>query len=253
LTTPKYAVDEPGKGRHYWKPGTDTRLPSITNILRRHNKPAINVSMVTKAAHYTVDNWERLTPLTPQERVTLIRESQFEKSEASITGDIVHNWIERRITGDTPSHDEVQNASNTVRWMWNSFLKWEAHYSPQYTGSEFTVWSDKYGYAGTGDLSFYIGDWHVLADTKTGKGVYPETAAQIAAIAKAEVIITDAGEFPVPKYDKFAILHVRPRGATLVPVYHIPEAFEYFLALKKVFDWEMSSKDHSLGRAPKVT
>jgi hypothetical protein len=47
------------------------------------------------------------------------------------------------------------------------------------------------------------------------------------------------------------VLHLRPRGYRLHPVEKIPEAFECFLALKKVFDWELQHAPGTIAFAPK--
>jgi hypothetical protein len=138
--------------------------------------------------------------------------------------------------------------------MWDRFAKFLNYYKPEFTGTEFTVWSDTFGYAGTADISMKINGAHVLVDTKTGKGCYPETGMQLAALAKADVILhPDGREEPVPHYDAYAILHLRPRSYTLVPVHKIGEAFETFLALKRVFDWNITDAQETLGYAPKQT
>lgn len=252
MTAPKFAEDTQN-GRYYFKPGrSDGGVPSVTNIKRRQNKPAINSFMVRKAAEYAVDSRERLAALTRSEQITLITKSQYEKTDASLHGDLIHDLIDRFVKGDAATHEEVQEQPQTVRWMWDSFLKFNSHYKPEYTGSEFTVWSHEHSYAGTADLSFTLGGYHVLCDTKSGKRPYPDTAMQLAALAHADTIITEDGEKPNPHYDRYAILSVRPRGVRLVPVFKIEEAWECFLALKVVFDWELNCEDSTLGDAPKV-
>ena len=253
MTDPALAFkDEQGRGRYYRRPSTQAAVPSITNIMKQQNKPAINGSMVKKAAEYAVENRDRLAALTPAEQITLIKGSQYIKSEASRIGDVVHDWVDRFVKGQPPSHEEVKAAGQTEQWMFDRFRRFNEYYKPQYTASEFTVWSDRYGYAGSGDLSFNIGGKHVLADTKTGTGIYPETAMQLAALANADIVLyPDGREEPLPKFDAYAILHIRPRSYTLAPVYKIEEAFETFLALKRVFDWTYGHANETIGYAPK--
>jgi hypothetical protein len=137
--------------------------------------------------------------------------------------------------------------------MWETFLAFERHYKPRFVMSEFTVWSDTYGYAGTGDLAFYLGDSLVLADTKTGKNVYWDTGLQLAAINGADFIINEQGqETPIPKFDRFAVLHIRPTQFKLVPMDNIDQCFQCFLGLKTSFDTEMNFSDSVMGYAPTI-
>jgi hypothetical protein len=137
--------------------------------------------------------------------------------------------------------------------MWEKFLKFVSDKQPKWTGIEFTVWSNRYGYAGTMDNSFMINGWHILCDTKTGKATYPETAMQLAAGANADFMFdADGHESAIPEYDRFAVLHLRPRSYSLVPYENIPAAFEAFLSLKRVFDWNLTYATQTVGFAPKV-
>jgi hypothetical protein len=240
-------------GRFYYHPGRGhDGKPSITNIIGKKFKPLFGAGM-KEAANYAADNIATLATLEREQIFQLCTHTPRRPDSPSAIGDIVHGMIERYVKGDAPTHDEVMGSHQTVKWMWGQFLKFQEYYKPEYTGSEFTVWSDKYGYAGTADLGFRIGGAHVLCDAKTGKATYPEVAMQLAAIQYADFIITpDGRELPIPQYDRYAVLHIRPRSATLKPVFKIPEAFEAFLALKKVFDWDVFHANEAIGFAPKV-
>ena len=256
MTAPVLSVPT-ANGRYYQDPnGMKGMVPSVTNILDMMNKPGLKYWAAKECATYASQNREKLATLTEDEAWQLVRGAPFARHDdsPSAIGDIVHGWIERRIKGDSPTHDEVMASHQTVKWMWNSFLKFEDHYKPQFTDTEFTVWSDRYGYAGTADLAMRINGLNVLTDTKTGKNIYPDTAMQLAALANADVILSADGTVkPVPKFDRFAILHIRPRSASLVPVENIDEAFKVFLALKIAFDWKVNFADRTLGFAPKVS
>ena len=52
----------------------------------------------------------------------------------------------------------------------------------------------------------------VLADNKTGKSTYPDMGIQLAAGGKAEFILQpDGTQEAMPHYDRYGILHIRPR------------------------------------------
>jgi hypothetical protein len=254
MTSPPLSVPT-ANGRYYAHPSDRRMVPSITNIIDTLSKPALKFWAAREAANYAADNREKLAGLKRDEAFTLVRNAPFARTDdsPSAIGDIVHGWIERHVKGDSPSHDEIYASHHTARDMYLHFVKFRDTYSPEFTDAEFTVWSDKHGYAGTADISMRINGVHVLADTKTGQNVYPETAMQLAALARADVVLTvDGAEHPVPPYERFAILHLRPRSATLVPVDNIDAAFETFLALKKAFDWKAEYADRTLGFAPKI-
>lgn len=254
MTAPKLAFDT-SNGRYYRHPGNSKTVPSITNI-KNMKHVALDRYAAKKVANYAADNREKLATLDRNEAFTLCREALFAKDENSPSriGDIVHGWIEEYVRhGARPDASAMEAAPITARRMWGQFTGFTEKYRPVWTATEFTVWSYAYGYAGTADLSFYIGDSHVLCDTKTGANIYPDTAMQLAALGKAEVIVDEqAYEKPLPHFDKHAILHLRPMSATLVPVYHIDEWFQAFLGLKQLFDVVVEYNDTTLGYAPQI-
>lgn len=256
MTEPKFSFRDPnGRGRYY-KAGDRSAVPSITNIKKRQNNPAINGSVVRKVAEFAVDNYERLNALSRDEKLRVIKGTQYEKSEASVVGDIVHDWIDRYVKGNPPANKEVKEAIITAQRMWERFLAFtkDALYRPEFLMSEFTVWSDKYGYAGTGDLGMKVGPERtfVLCDTKTGTGIWPDTAMQLAALKNADFMLDSEGnEVPMPPFEKCAVLHLRPKSYALNPYDKIEEAFETFLALKRVFDWELNDAPVTIVDAPK--
>lgn len=236
-------------GRYYRRPGSEASVPSITNIINKKYKPLFSAGM-KEAARYAAEIRDKLGALDEEQAFQLVSHPPRRDDSPSAIGDIVHGWIERYVRGE-PVGEELGN--QTAIWMYGRFLAFVKHYNPQFTDTEFTVWSNRYGYAGTADLSFKLGETHILADTKTGKAVYPEAAMQLAALANADVILSaDGSEKPVPKYDRFAVLHLRPRSFTLHPVDNLDAAFQCFLHLKSVFDWDIEYGPKSIGFAPQV-
>jgi hypothetical protein len=256
VTAPVHAVPTP-HGRFYVHPGKQSSVPSITNIIGMKAKPLFGAGL-KKAANYAADERVKLATLEREEAFKLVSNPPDRPDEPSKLGTLVHLWVEEFIRngGKGPPQADIDAAPNTARWMYETFLKFNAEYKPQYTATEFTVWSNRYGYAGTADWSAIINfggfDYHVLVDTKTGRAAYPEVAMQLAAIANADFVLDANGtESPVPEYNRFAVLH--PRGARLHPVVKIPEAFQAFLGLKAVFDWNVHCAPYSIIRdVPKV-
>lgn len=259
MTAPPLAFDTE-HGRYYKRPGTHAQVPSITNILNMKAKPLFRAGM-KEAARYAAENRATLATLDQEQAYTLCANPPRREDSPSAIGDIVHNWIDRYIKGNgpNPTDDDVRQAPQTAKWTYERFLRFVTHYRNkfpdfEFIDSEFTVWSDKYGYAGTADGSLRMNGRHILADWKTGNAVYPEVAMQLAAISHADVVVgPDGTERPLGKYDGYAALHLRPRSFALHPIDHVEEAFLGFLGLKQVFDWNVQYAHKSVVFAPKQT
>lgn len=246
-------------GRFYVHPVGQRQVPSITNITGMKFKPLFKAGL-KKAANYAADNRQMLAGLDRDAVYTLVVNPPDKPNEPSAVGTLVHSWIERyikaKLSPGLPGVEqaEIDAAVNTAKWMWQRFLAFDYHYKPEYTASEFTVWSNKYGYAGTADFSARLNGAHILVDAKTGKQPYPEVAMQLAAISHADFILSaDGTESRLPAYDRYGVLHIRPRSFTFHPVVRIEEAFESFLALKTVFDWNINHAPASVCSAPQIT
>jgi|SRR5215469_3098171 len=251
MTKPTLSTSTPF-GRFYAHPKRQTQVPSITNIKDVKNIPGLKVWAARRAAEYAADNLDKLAGLDRDERVQLIRQAPFtsRSDDASNVGDIVHEWIDAFIKGE---HRGAADLPRTAQGMIRAFQKFNETYTPEWVMSEFTVWSETHQYAGTADWAARIHGWLVLGDTKTGNRVYPDTRYQLAALANADFILEDDGtELDLPRFERFAILHLRPTYYELIPVINIAEAFESFLALKTVFYDDMAHAANSLMWAPKV-
>ena len=263
MTAPALSVPSPN-GRMYRHPSKMSEVPSITNIIGMKDKPALKWWAARQAAEFAANNLDTLKALSVQERIDLIKGAPFRGTkDASNVGSIVHDWIDQWIKGGSSplalsdsgqTNDAWGDAPWQARAMWAQFGALVRKYRPRFVFSEFTVWSDTHGYAGTADWAARIGSCYVLGDTKTGKGVYPEVGMQLAAIANADTIISPDGvETPIDKFDRFAVLHVRPRSASLIPVTGIDECFKALLGLRAVFDFQVNHSENVLGYAPKIS
>lgn len=148
-------------------------------------------------------------------------------------GDLLHDMVEHYIKTGKPTLSEEslsktipqQSEANGERidiadvyrmfWPWfRQFLAWEKKFKPEYEFSEATFWNTEYGYAGTGDLGFYLPSTgkRYLGDLKTGKTVYPDYGMQVVALNKCDFTINveDGVEVPWKPADSLAILQIRP-------------------------------------------
>jgi len=82
------------------------------------------------------------------------------------------------------------------------------------------VCSLRHEYGGTADAFVEIDGKTWLIEYKTGSGVYPDTALQLAGLARAQFIGRpgDSTQYPIPAATRFGVLPIRPEGARLLPV-----------------------------------
>lgn len=246
MTAPKLATSTPN-GRRYTHPVTGEQVPSVTTVIGIIDKPALPRWAAKAAAEYAAKAWDTLTALDPDERVTLIKGAPWKESgKAADLGTAVHDAIDRWCR-DEPSGDWAPG----VEPFMEQFALFLADRDPQFTHNEVTVWNRTHGYAGTLDFIATINGLVTLGDVKSGKGVYPEVALQLTALAQAEFILTDDGEeLPMPAVDILAALHLRPRSWSLIPVTSTEASWQAFLAAKRVSEWSWDTAPTVLG--PKV-
>jgi hypothetical protein len=247
-------------GRFYVHPRNRKAVPSITNVIGMKAKPGIAYWGYKQCGIFVSENWEMVTELArkdPSAVVDLVKGAPNRStSKSGDRGDLVHEWIERRIhsQGKEPTTEEIeQNPDRTARSMWASFLRVEARYEPEWLLAETTVWSDQHDYAGTIDWVARIGGKVTMGDTKTGNNVYPEVGLQVAAGANADYGIDQDGRpFVLPEIERFAVLHIRPRYARLSPLDNMEENFKAFLGLRAIFEWDTIHAENVIGYAPKI-
>jgi hypothetical protein len=265
MTAPKFSQDT-DHGRFYFHPDGNRSVPSITNIKGVKNFKAAGAVSAKECATYASKNRAMLATLDEDDAWRLVRGAPYRhdtpKNIASRVGDIVHDWIDMRIQGEKvnplvyvdKNTGEENESPQTARRMWRAFLQFEEVYTPKWLRSEFTVWSDSVGFAGTMDWMANISGFVVLGDNKTGKAVWPDMGIQLAAGAHADFILNaDGSTSELPKFDKFGILHIRPQSFSLVPFDNdsIEARWEEFKALKTVFDIEIEWDDKSMLYAPR--
>lgn len=151
-----------------------------------------------------------------------------DRDRAANKGTKVHAFAHKLITGeevDVPEElvGHVEQYANFLDVM-----------DPETIAVEATVINRAKRYMGTLDLLALIeldGLGVSLLDIKTGRtGIFPETAMQIAAYAKAETYMTDDGvEHPMPAVEFTGAVWVRADGWDLHPVNAGDDAFRQFL------------------------
>lgn len=128
----------------------------------------------------------------------------------------------------------------TAKARMEGFKAFLEDHEPDYHNVEASVFNRSENYAGTLDSICTIAGRRYLLDIKTGKGVYPETALQLAAYRYSEFIAgADGAEIPMPEVDGCAVLHLPEAGGyELIEVRADPDVFRAFLYVREVFKWQ---------------
>jgi hypothetical protein len=166
----------------------------------------------------------------------LTKASNVIRDKAANAGQEIHGYAEAIAKGQ-----EVEVPEDLSPFV-NALLQWMKDFEPEYLAAEEMVYS-RHGYAGTLDAIVRIAGEVWLLDYKTSKGVYEETALQLAAYGAADFIgrAGDPNRYEIPAVQQYGVVHIRPEGAELVP-FDVTGAFEAFLAAKRLAEWR-SGKD----------
>lgn len=231
------------KSHRYWLDGRP--ITGVTTLLGKGlPKPAIPYWAAKSVAEYVADNPEGVEALRATGRNSMIAALKgvpWEKrDQAAVRGTDVHALAEQIIHGaevDVPEH-LVGHVEGYARFIDTFGVE------PLLT--ERAVASRKWWYAGTFDLIGRIGDEVWGLDLKTSKGVYGETALQVAAYMTAEFYIGDGGpedEQPIPHVDRIGVIHVTEDSSQLyllggpAEIEKAASIFRHIAFVAKSTDW----------------
>ena len=254
MTQPKVKTISRGqgaaRGRWYVDQATGDKLPSVTSITGQLPKPQIAYWRGKTVAQAAVDDFGQLADFITKGKADaavdyLKRAPDRSSGKAAELGSIIHDLVDRHNKGEDLAHVHPEHRPFLDRY--EDYIR---EFRPGVIESEVTVWSDTYQFAGTLDQISMFDDDAVLIDVKTGaSGVWPDTALQLAAYARADCVINAQGERrPMPQIDGAAVLWLRPDKFELVPVRALDDdVFEVFLALQKVSSWSHEVSKTVLG------
>lgn len=209
-------------------------IQGVTTLLKGGiPAPALTYWASRTVAEYVADNAEQVEALRRMGRgplVAALKEVPWQqRDEAAVRGTDVHAIAEKLLHGaevEIPPHltDHV-----------SGYLRFIDEWNVQPTLTERSCASREWGYAGRFDFIGTIGGEFegatVLADWKTSKGVYGETACQTAAYAMAEFYVNDGDpdtEHDMPGVDRIAVVHITAEGTTIHDLGSIDRAFSIF-------------------------
>ena len=244
-------------------------LPSVTTILEILDKPALTTWKQQKAAsamwRYIQGQYGSMPALASEDEAVkwALSEARKSRTDAAAIGSGVHHLADM-VTRSDRSDSEAFGISDDVRPYLEAYKAFSDRYSrSSFVSSEKAVWSLN-GYAGTYDLLMMLpcedcrkdqspnsqGQcahaelW--LLDIKTGKGLYPEFALQLAAYRWADWIIIPGNpqHYDMPHIQRTGVLHLRPDQYpdTGYRLWEYPTSYEEdyipFLGLLEAFKWK---------------
>lgn len=220
-----------GAGHSYTLDGE--KIPGVTTILNAMAKPALVDWAARTVAEAAVDDWDRWSKLAPSKRFQeLSRAHRSSNKAAAARGTRIHALADKlQHEADVEVPDDLRGPVEAVaRWLdlWQAETVW----------SETPVAHTAYRYGGTFDAVLdtpKLG--RVLLDFKTGKGVFPETALQLAAYRYADVALVDGEEVDMLEVDRCVVAHVTSDDVETLPVDASEDTWRTFLYLAQVHRW----------------
>ena len=237
-------------GRHYvWPPGSDQRYVSVTTALDSLPKPfllAWAARVVAETAVYKRDILEKLIADDPEEAVRWLKGAHnAARDGAARTGSTLHEIAELDALGEHDEADtQVSRLAPEGQAKARQLRDFFARVPHKLVEVESVIYNDRHRYAGTLDFLIEFTDPTVTAmmpfppglavmDLKTGKGVYTETALQLAAYRGAQYTVdfTEGVRTEMPPTVGGCVLHVTGASWALVPAITDAKVFEAFMAV----------------------
>ncbi|MFE0699402.1 hypothetical protein [Streptomyces sp. NPDC058872] len=253
-----------GGSRFYIHPERpEIKAPGVTSVVSMLPKPFLNFWYARMTAELAVDSLPFVAQMAERDRQGAIdylkgAARRYTKIRADVGSD-AHDLFERMARGEYVGR--VHPDLEPYRVNFAAFL---AAVNPELVRAEDVAWSDAHNYAGSFDAVLRVwldddgkptpdrsGTPHLLmADWKTSKDTYPDVALQMSAYANADRIIApDGTSEPMPEFDGAAVLHITPELWAFKPVRIDAEVFSFFLALRRVFNWDREVSKTVIGRA----
>lgn len=162
----------------------------------------------------------------------------WQRDEAAKIGSEIHAMAELVVTGrPTPPMDE------NIRGRVLAYADWWQRSGWKLRAAEALLVNPTAGYGGTLDLLCWDAAGKcVLADIKTGKNVYAQTALQLAAYGMAEWAQVGTVVYAMPPVDRYVIIHVTTDGVREIEVpVDQPEQSAFYAALA-LYEWKEQIK-----------
>ena len=227
---------------HSYIDGNGQRMPGVTTILGDGLPKKALINWAANAtAEAAINRWDEYADMPPAQRLTALKEARYETTDrAKRRGTEVHGYAEKLVQGE-----QVTGVPDELRGHVEAYARFLDGFDVAPILVEVVVVNYTHGYAGTLDLVADIQcplcnqvcRW--LLDVKTNeKGIYGETALQLAAYRYAEFYVDNEGnEQSMPGVDHCGAIHVTSDDAVLVPTMSGPEQMQQFRLAGKVRDY----------------
>jgi PD-(D/E)XK nuclease superfamily len=174
--------------------------PSVTTILQVIGKPAliawsakVEREMVSAAAatlYVDLAGTPKMSSaaylISLNARIGTTRAAQKELTKSAEIGSQAHKLIEWNLRASLMQEaGPSPHITDKAMWAFMAWEDWKKSVNLKTIWVEQTIWSDKYGYAGTMDLLAEVNGILTVVDWKTGKAIYPEAYLQNAAYRSA--------------------------------------------------------------------
>jgi len=223
------------------------RVPNVTTTIgKASEKPGLAYAAAREAALWALHHFGEVDAMGESAWILAARDAHREVWNASAErGTRIHRAALQLVggepitprdpdTGEPWPEDEMRSALHLAAFMDEWDVEPLAAERPLF--NEVDLW------AGTVDLVAKLRDgatW--VLDYKTGSGVYPEHALQLATYRHATHIQVDYGtelwDQPMFRTDRAGVVHVRPDGYRLVPVRSDEGLYDVFRHMIPVAEW----------------
>lgn len=240
-----------GRPTHWYvRADTGERIDGVTTILKGFMPtPALIRWASNTTAEAAVDRWDELSAMGVSERLKTLKGAAWDKRDAAaLRGTELHGHAERL------AHGHEVEVSDEQLPLVESAARFLDDWRVEPLIVEATVYQLAHGWSGTLDLVARLRDGRVwLLDYKSGSGVYPDHALQLAAYANAEAWVDGEGAAqPLPRIDAGGVVHVRSDGYDLIPVDIGPDVYRVFRHGCMVARFNATQDKAREGKAPGV-
>jgi hypothetical protein len=247
-----------GNGHGYKIDGE--KVPGVTTVLDAAiPKPFLQHWASRTVAEYAALHLEELWAMRAMGQRAIIEALKSRPNEVMVSagarGTVIHGIAERMARGEVVDfRGRYQEGENLYRFQkrvgnvnqypedlvpWaQSVLDYMNEWQPDSLHRELPVGSRSHRYGGTiDDISDFPDGERRVVDYKTGRGVYSEGALQLGAYRNSEIWMEGDEERKVVDFglsEEAYVVHIRPEGYQVYPVYVGAETLTAFARLKWV-------------------
>lgn len=235
------------RGHRYSVDGSWT--PSVTSITSAAlDSPGLRTWYASQAAIWAATNPDQLQALGYDTYVKTATDAPNRARDAAAgRGTKLHHHAEQLVT--TGATDAPPEQVQLVEHAADFLDTWQV----RPLASERFVFHEIYEYAGRLDLIASLGgdnDNLWLLDFKTGSGVYPDVALQLAAYRFASHItgeLPTQDDQPMPPIAHVGVVWVRPEGWQLIPIRADRDIWQTFLSCIPIYQFARAKPDTIVG------